>query len=149
MTTVQRVSLPRGFRASAVPCGVRPDGVLDLGLIVADTACRATAMFTQNQLLGAHIPVCHDHLRQSQDMVRAVLVNAGNANCATGPAGETDARAICAALGKLLGCPTEQVLFMSTGVIGQRLPVAKIQDALPALTESLAQQASTTSPPRS
>ncbi len=137
MTPVSQVPLPSGFRAAAVPCGLQPDGALDLGLMVADRARRATALFTQNLLKGAHIPVCYDHLRQSQHMVRAVLVNAGNANCATGPAGEADARTICASLAEILGCPPEQVLFMSTGVIGKRLPVEKIQGALPALTEGL------------
>ena len=69
------VSLPEGFQASGVHAGLQPDGALDLGLIVADTACRATAVFTQNLLRGAHIPVCHDHLRRSNNTVRAVLVN--------------------------------------------------------------------------
>ncbi|MHC4516846.1 MAG: bifunctional glutamate N-acetyltransferase/amino-acid acetyltransferase ArgJ [Planctomycetota bacterium] len=134
----ESVSLPEGFQASAVHAGLQPDGALDLGLIVADAACRATAVFTQNLLRGAHIPVCHDHLRQSNNMVRAVLVNAGNANCATGAAGEEDARTICRSLAEILDCPEEQVLFMSTGVIGKRLPVAKIQGALPALKDELA-----------
>jgi len=120
-----------------VHAGLQPAGTLDLGLIVADAACHATAMFTRNLLLGAHIPVCVDHLDRSNNMVRAVLVNAGNANCATGAAGEEDARILCRSLAEILGCPEEQVLCMSTGVIGVQLPVAKIQAALPALTDAL------------
>lgn len=131
------MKLPPGFQAAAVHCGLQKAGTLDLGLIVAETACPATVMFTRNLLKGAHIPVCRNHLRRSHNMVRAVLVNAGNANCATGAAGEEDARHLCRSLAELLACPEEQVLCMSTGVIGKRLPVAKIQDALPALTDAL------------
>ena len=67
--------------------------------------------------------------------MRAVVVNAGNANCSTGPQGLLDNRAVCARTAELLGCPAEEVLFLSTGVIGAPLPTERILGALPALVD--------------
>lgn len=134
-----KVHLPKGFRAHGVRCGLKktPDA-LDLGLLLSDRPAPASALFTRNRLNGAHIPVCRDHLARSGGFVRAVLVNAGNANCATGAAGIADARTLCASLAARIGCPTEQVLMVSTGVIGAPLPVARIEVALDALLEGSA-----------
>lgn len=130
------VTLPAGFRAGGIRCGLkkRPE-LLDLGLLLADEARPAWALFTRNRLNGAHIPVCRDHLDRSGGMVRAVLVNAGNANCATGPEGVADARHLCAALAERIGCPTEQVLMISTGVIGARLEAERVERALDPLLD--------------
>jgi glutamate N-acetyltransferase/amino-acid N-acetyltransferase len=137
----ETTSLPKGFRAAAVQCGIRPRRKrLDLGLLLADQAYPAAALYTKNLLLGAHIPVCRDHLTRSGGLVRAVLVNSGNANCSTGDAGLVDNRRVCAALGELIGCPPEQVLFLSTGVIGARLPVERVLEALPELCGRDSQQ---------
>lgn len=126
-------SLPPGFRAAGSAAGIKNNDAADLGLIVADEAWPAWAIFTQNELLGAHIPVCRSHLRASTGRVRALLVNSGNANCATGEQGLKDNEQVCKNLARLLDCPPNQVLFMSTGVIGARLPVDKITAALPEL----------------
>ncbi len=126
--------LPRGFRAGAVPCGIRRKaGRLDLGLILGERAFPASAVFTRNQLLGAHVPVCREHLAKSGGRVRALLVNSGNANCSTGREGIEDNRKVASALAELIGCAPEEVLFLSTGVIGARLPVDTILAALPEL----------------
>ena len=77
-----------------------------------------------------HVPPLH------RILVRAILVNSGNANCATGAEGLADARGLAASLAREVGCPDEQVLFLSTGVIGARLPVAQIESALPRLLEA-------------
>ena len=132
------VVLPRGFRAAAVHCGLRknPDHP-DLGLLLADEARPAAAIYTQNRLLGAHIHVCRDHLRKSGGMVRAVLVNARNANCATGQQGIDDARSVCAQLAERIGCPVEEVLMCSTGPIGAPLPKDKITARLDALLQGV------------
>ncbi len=125
------VSLPSGFSAGSVRCGLkkRPEQP-DLGLLLADEPHPAAAVFTSNRLQGAHIPVCRAHLAASGGLVRAVLVNAGNANCATGPEGIAAARHLCAELARRVGCPTEQVLMMSTGVIGAPLDVHAVERAL-------------------
>lgn len=137
--TVPTAPLPAGFRAGAVHCGLRKDPAHpDLGLLVADRALPAAALFTQNRLLGAHVHLCRDHLQRSGGLVRAVLVNARNANCATGEAGVRDARTVCAALAERLGCPGEQVLMCSTGPIGAPLPRERILAALEPLVGRLA-----------
>lgn len=129
-----RPVLPAGFRASGVHCGVRArKSKLDLGLILAEKAYPAAALFTSNQLVGAHVVVARESLARSRGKLRALLVNSGNANCSTGEEGIEDNRAIQRALAELIGCPPEQVLFMSTGVIGARLPRERILDALPNL----------------
>ena len=129
-----RPVLPQGFKAAGLHCGVRAKkNKLDLGLIVADRAYPASALFTTNQLLGAHVIIGRESLAGSGGKVRALLVNSGNANCSTGEEGLADNRKIQRALAELLGCPPEQVLFMSTGVIGARLPVERLLDALPTL----------------
>lgn len=129
-----RPVLPQGFKATAVHAAIRARRTkLDLGLVVAPSAFPATAMFTKNQLVGAHVTVCRESLEKSNGKVRALLVNSGNANCSTGQEGLDDARRVQGALAERIGCPPEQVLFMSTGVIGARLPVDKILDALPTL----------------
>lgn len=130
-------SLPPGFRAAGIAAGIKESGTTDLGLIVADEAWPAWALYTQNHLLGAHIPVCQAHLRSSSGRVRALLVNSGNANCATGEQGIQDNEKISKALARLLDCPPHQVLFMSTGVIGAHLPVDKIESALPELLSKI------------
>ncbi|MBK7643398.1 MAG: bifunctional glutamate N-acetyltransferase/amino-acid acetyltransferase ArgJ [Planctomycetes bacterium] len=129
-----RPVLPAGFRASAVHCGIRVrKSKLDLGLIVADRAYPAAALFTSNQLLGAHVVVGRESLAKSGGKVRALLVNSGNANCSTGEEGIEDNRVVQRALAELVGCAPEEVLFMSTGVIGARLPGERILEALPGL----------------
>jgi len=130
-----RVPLPPGFRAAGVHCGLKKNGALDLGLLLADQPVEAAAVFTRSQLTGAHVEVCRDHLARSNGMVRAVLVNARNANCATGRQGVEDARTCCRELATRLRCPTEQVLMASTGPIGARLPTERIVSHLDALLE--------------
>lgn len=128
------IALPPGFRAGAVHCGLRKDPThADLALLVADRALPAAAIFTQNRLVGAHVHLCREHLQQSGGQVRAIVVNARNANCATGQQGIADARAVCAELARRLHCPPQQVLMCSTGPIGAPLPKDKILGKLDAL----------------
>ncbi|MBL8750473.1 MAG: bifunctional glutamate N-acetyltransferase/amino-acid acetyltransferase ArgJ [Planctomycetes bacterium] len=128
-----RVDLPRGFRAGGLHCGLKKQGQLDLGVLIADQPVAATAVFTKNELIGAHIVVCRDHLLRSNGHVRAILVNARNANCATGTQGIEDARNCCRQLATRLRCPVEQVLMASTGPIGAPLPTERIVSHLDAL----------------
>ncbi len=130
------VPLPPGFTAAGIGCGLKRDGALDLGLLCAPVPTPTAALFTDNQLLGAHIPVCRDHLEKSGHLTRAILVNSRNANCATGAEGIDRAYACCAALAERLGCPTEQVLMASTGPIGVPLPHARILDHLGPLLDA-------------
>ncbi len=138
--TSENHELPHGFRAGATFCGLRKDPAHpDLGLLVADRPYPAAAVFTRNELCGAHITLCREQLSHSGGAVRAILVNAKNANCATGDQGIDDARHLCHRVATHLGCDPMHVLMVSTGVIGARLPVDKIAAALPALVQSVRQ----------
>jgi len=133
-----RPVLPAGFKAAGVHAGIRARRTkMDLGLIVAAEAFPAAAVFTTNRLKGAHVVIGRESLAKSTGLVRALLVNSGNANCSTGEEGLEDARRVQRTLAEIIGCPPEQVLFMSTGVIGARLPVEKILDALPNLVANV------------
>ena len=131
--TPAHVALPPGFRAAGLHCGLKKNQQFDLGLLLADQPVEGAAIYTQNQLTGAHIHVCRDHLSRSNGLVRAVLVNARNANCATGLQGIEDARTCCRQLAERLRCPVEQVLMCSTGPIGAPLPTERITSHLDAL----------------
>lgn len=131
-----RIELPPGFTAAGLSCGLKTDGALDLGLLLAADATPTAAIFSDTSLLGAHIPVCRDHLARSGGRARAILVNSRNANCSTGSRGVDDAYACCEAVAARIGCPTEQVLMASTGVIGSPLPADRIIDRVPALVDA-------------
>ncbi len=131
--TPSHTALPPGFKAAGLHCGLKKNQQFDLGLLLADQPVEGAAIYTQNQLVGAHIHVCRDHLSRSNGLVRAILVNARNANCATGQQGIDDARTCCRQLAERLRCPVEQVLMASTGPIGAPLPTERIVSHLDAL----------------
>ncbi len=128
-------SLPRGFSFAATRCGIRKSRT-DLGVLVADQAVSAAAVFTTNRVKAAPVLVSREHLGASKGRARAVVVNSGNANCATGAAGLAASRTTAAALARELGCAPKEIQVCSTGVIGVPLAVEKITDALPALVHS-------------
>jgi glutamate N-acetyltransferase / amino-acid N-acetyltransferase len=131
------VKLPLGYRYSATYAGIRKEKKDDLGLIVSDTPASAAAVFTQNRVQAAPVRIARFHLTQSRGLVSAVLINAGNANCAT-RTGDRVALACCDAVGKQLRVPVENVFPASTGVIGVELETRLIVNALPALVQGLA-----------
>lgn len=126
--------MPGGFSFAAASCGIRgkgPSDRLDLGILVADEPISAAAVFTTNLVKAAPVLVSRDHISASKGRARGVVVNSGNANCATGKRGLADARNTTAALARDLGCRAEEILVCSTGVIGVPLPAGKIIGALP------------------
>src|ERR1700747_839358 len=129
-------ALPKGFRFAATACGLKKTGALDLALISSDVPASAAAVFTQNLVVAAPVTLSRKNLHESKGRMRAVVVNAGNANCATGGQGEVVAQRTNeeAARRMLLGPPEIFVLF--TGVIGVQLPVEKILRALPSLARN-------------
>jgi len=131
------MKLPLGYRYAATYAGIRKNKKDDLGLIVSDTPASAAAVFTQNRVQAAPVRIARFHLEQSRGLVSAVLINAGNANCAT-RTGDRVALACCDAVGKQLRVPVEQVFPASTGVIGVELETRLIVDALPKLVQRLA-----------
>jgi glutamate N-acetyltransferase/amino-acid N-acetyltransferase len=130
---LSEASLPHGFRFAATACGLKKTGALDLGLLCSDFPSSAAAVFTQNLVVAAPVTISRDHLRASKGRMRGVIVNAGNANCATGPAGYTAAQRTIAEAAKRLSCEPEELFVCSTGVIGVALPLDKILRALPVI----------------
>ena len=132
------VTTPRGFRASGVSAGIKANGNLDLAVLVSDTPARAAAVFTTNKAQAAPVLVSIEHLARSGGTARAVIVNSGCANACTGDEGMQVARDMAAETARLVGCPVEQVLVASTGVIGVALSMDKIRKGLPAAFGALA-----------
>lgn len=118
------VTAPRGFRAAGVHCGLKRHRK-DVALIVSDLPAYAAAMFTSNKVQAAPVVVSREQLRRRQ-MVRAVVINSGNANAATGEQGIKDAWSMIHETAKRLNVRSEEVLVASTGIIGQFLPMEKI-----------------------
>src|SRR5688500_1119038 len=117
---------PRGFRAGAAFAGIRTARRSpDVGLLVCDAVAPAAAVFTANEVIAAPVRVGREHVAHGR--ARAVVVNAGNANACTGLHGELDARHACATVAEALGCDPRHVLPCSTGVIGQMLPMQKLE----------------------
>lgn len=126
---------PRGFRAAAVYAGIRNRKAPDVGLLVCDTLASAAAVFTTNRVVAAPVKVAREHIAVGK--LRALVVNAGNANACTGLHGELDARHMCAAAADAIDCDPRQVLPASTGIIGQMLPMKKIERGIRAAARKL------------
>lgn len=129
------VTYPLGFRAAGVTAGFKPSGLPDLGLLVGDPGTTAAALFTTNAVAAAPVGVGRDRLARGR--LRAVLVNSGQANAATGSRGVDDAVATSAEAAELIGADPDEVLPSSTGVIGEPLHVEQMREALPALVDGL------------
>src|SRR5215470_1879930 len=109
----------------------------DVLLVALDEGTVAAGVFTRNRFCAAPVTVCRRHL-EGAGKVRALVVNAGNANAGTGERGIADADATCAAVAATLACKATEVLPFSTGVIMEPLPLQKIVAALPAAKAALA-----------
>ena len=133
---LSEASLPRGFRFAATACGLKKTGALDLAVISSDVPASAAAVFTQNLVVAAPVVISKQHLRVSNGRMRAVIVNSGNANCATGKSGDAAAHRTVSETAKRVGCAPKEIVVCSTGVIGVPLAVEKILRALPKLASN-------------
>jgi len=140
-TTGPAAAIVPGFRFAATACGMRFVGRDDLALAVSDEPATWAGVFTTSSAPGAPVVRGRELLRKGKP-VRAVLVNAGIANAGTGKAGLKDCERSAALLAKQLGCKPREVLCSSTGRIGPRIDVKKIDAALPELLAALAPDAS-------
>lgn len=129
------MKLPQGFKYAGVKAGLKPDR-RDLALIVSEVPASTAGVFTVNKLCAA--PVAYASGRMPSGAVRAIVANSGNANAMTGPVGAEDERAMAGAVAAAIGVSAVDVLTASTGSIGPRLPVPKIQAAAPELATALA-----------
>lgn len=131
------VTVPAGFVASGIACGVKPSGDLDLAL-VATTDGRpvaAAAVFTANRMTAAPVVVSAAHLEATGGRAAAVVLNSGNANAATGTPGRLHAEQMCEAVASELGCDATEVLVCSTGLIGIPLPVDTVLAGISGLAD--------------
>ena len=141
----EKIRLPKGFSFSAIAAGIKVSGKPDLALVEVwgratspvqaerSSVAAAAAMFTTNRVVAAPVEVGRSSLRATGGRVRALIVNSGNANCATGPAGIQTCERVCKETGKLLGVSANEIFPSSTGIIGVQLPTEKIYAKLPEL----------------
>ncbi len=145
----ERPRMPLGFAAGAIMAGIKPSGRPDLAVVAVTTpaAAAAAATFTRNRIQAApvrlsraHLDATHGGAAGTPDVVlpahgraRAVVVTAGCANAATGPAGDEDQAEIARVLADAVGCAPEETLHASTGLIGTRLPVSRVTAGIAAL----------------
>jgi glutamate N-acetyltransferase/amino-acid N-acetyltransferase len=130
MNELGPIFLPKGFKFSAATAGIKASGRPDLALILAGAHTSAAALFTTNLVVAAPVEVGRAALSQSRGRIRAVVVNSGNANCATGPAGLRACKAVCANAARLVKARASEVFPSSTGIIGVPLPAEKINSHL-------------------
>lgn len=120
-----------GVELGVTMAGVRKANRRDVLVVKLAEGSAVAGVFTRNRFCAAPVQVCREHLAAGQG-IRAIVVNTGNANAGTGADGLARARSTCAALGRLMGVGSEQVLPFSTGVIMETLPNDRIEAALPA-----------------
>jgi glutamate N-acetyltransferase/amino-acid N-acetyltransferase len=125
----------KGFMAAGIVAGIKKSGAKDLGLIVSSVPASVAGVFTKNQIKAA--PVVLDMERVAAGVCRAVIANSGNANCCTGEQGMQHAVKMAKIAADAIGVPDTMALVSSTGVIGQALPVEKIEAAVPNLVAAL------------
>ncbi len=130
-----QVSLPQGFQTAGMSCGIKQNGRPDLALFVSSIPASAAGVFTKNRVCGAPVIVSRSRVPTSSG--RAIVINSGNANAATGKQGLRDAEQMTSAVAATLGCRTEDVLVCSTGVIGVQLPMPLLQQGIPSVVAAL------------
>jgi glutamate N-acetyltransferase/amino-acid N-acetyltransferase len=133
------ITAPTGFRSAAVHCGIKatPDA-LDLAVIAVDTFASIAGIFTTNLAQAAPVLVSKQHLEASHGIGCAIVVNSGCANACTAEEGLANAKRMTAEVAGALGCPAEQVLVASTGVIGVALPMDRVAGGIQQACSSLA-----------
>jgi len=135
------ITTPDGFLAAGISAGLKPSGKKDLALLyVPDGAC-CSGTFTQSVTRAYCVDLCIDRIKASEGKIRAVVINSGHANACTGSRGKIDSEIITNKLAQRLGLSNEEVLICSTGVIGEPIPVEKVNSHLDHLVNSLDKEA--------
>src|SRR6266536_1375908 len=126
------VTAPQGFRAGTTACGIKSAGTIpDLAILASDVPCVASGTFTTSSTRAAPVLVCQERLNSG--IAQAVIVNSGNANCATGDVGLLNAYHMTELVAEKLHLENELVLCSSTGIIGRQLPMGKIEAGVAAI----------------
>jgi glutamate N-acetyltransferase/amino-acid N-acetyltransferase len=130
--------IPVGFSLTGLSCGIKRDkSKRDLSLIAADRPCTAAGVYTQNQVVAAPV-ILNRQLTPSASM-RAIVANSGNANACTGERGLRDAQQMKELVARELGCQADEVLVLSTGIIGEHMPMEKVAEGISRAAKQLAQ----------
>ena len=129
-------TLPLGFKANGLACGIKKRGRCDLGLIFSEKPSVACGLFTANKITSGSIKFSQANLNKARKF-RAIIVNSGNANCFTNEDSFDKADEIADELARILKIKTQEVLLASTGIIARPFPVQRIKKAIPALVEGL------------
>ncbi|MBQ9539514.1 MAG: bifunctional glutamate N-acetyltransferase/amino-acid acetyltransferase ArgJ [Treponema sp.] len=136
------VTAPAGFKANGILCGIKAGRTKnDLALVYSEKPCTAAAMFTQNKVKAESVKLTQKHV--SNGRAQAMIANSGNANACTGQQGAKAAFRMAQAAASALNIAPEDVIVCSTGVIGQQLPVEKIEAAVPGLAAGLSKEGHT------
>ena len=130
-------TMPLGFQWGAVRAGIKASGKLDLAAATVAKGGNAAVMYTSNRVVAAPVTVGRRHMLSTNGRVGAVLVNAGNANCANGQSGIDACLQTCVAAAEAFDCIFDEVFPSSTGIIGVPFPASKVVAAIPALNASL------------
>ena len=125
------VTAPTGFQAAGLHCGIKASGKPDLSIVASDMVASAAAVFTLNLAKAAPVLLCQDLLASSHGQARVIVTNSGCANACTGPQGMDDAREMGRLAATALGCPVDQALVASTGVIGVNLKMDRLRAGIP------------------
>ncbi len=131
------ITTPDGFLAAGISAGLKPSGKKDLALLYAPDGACCSGTFTQSVTRAYCVDLCIDRLKASEGKIRAVVINSGHANACTGNRGKIDSEIITHELAQRLGLSNEEVLICSTGVIGEPIPVEKVNSHLDHLINSL------------
>jgi len=131
------LKIPEGFKAGGICCGIKRNNKKDLMLICSEFPCVASGFFTKNAFAAAPVLLCKNHLKKT--LPHAIVANSGCANACTGKEGLQDAREMAGIAAKNIGCKPAEVLVASTGVIGPRLPLHKIEKGIKKASKSLSE----------
>ena len=124
------VTSPSGFLAAATASGVKRSGALDLAMLSSDRDCTGAGVFTRNRVVAPPVILDRETLLSNPSKIRGVVMNSGVANACTGPAGMEAARATQRMAADALGVDSNQVLVLSTGVIGVQLDLLKMDEGI-------------------
>ena len=135
------ITTPDGFLAAGISAGLKPSGKKDLALLYAPDGACCSGTFTQSVTRAYCVDLCIDRIKASEGKIRAVVINSGHANACTGSRGKIDSEMITHKLAQRLRLSSEEVLICSTGVIGEAIPVEKVNSHLDQLINSLGKEA--------
>ena len=137
MPRIRHITLPQGFRAAGVHCGIKTSRQEDLAIIVADKAAATALLTTSNQIIGAPVQWSRNVLPKGYGYTRGIVINSGNANTCVGAKGLADAERMARYAAGAIECSPGELLVASTGIIGNPLPMKNVREGIEAAARRL------------